>query len=541
MFPPSVRLIAVTFSLIFCASGRADVSLSDLFADHMVLQADRPISIWGRAAAGEEVSVSLNGQTARAAAAADGKWAVSLPAQKAGGPYEIEITGRNQIVLHDVLIGEVWVASGQSNMNMRVYPTPPWTLGVVDYERVIAAANHPEIRVFTVFDEASDRPKEEIHGRWEVCTPRTVGNFSAVAYFFAERLQGDLKIPVGMIVSAVGATSIIQWLAPGDATEFPGAQRGAELYAKRKAAATDKLAEYEQKLASYYDENRKDRDIPGKLTPHIEPFKGHFGQPGGLYNAMIAPLTAFPIQGFLWSQGESDSAWAAEYRKALQTLITSWRTAWKEPEAPFLIVQAGARVPFPPKPTETTEPAPVSPVDNRAKLRLAQAAVESLVPKSAVIVSCDLGHPNVHFPDKKPVGNRLALAALKITYGREVEDYRGPIATKASAVNNTLEVEFESPNGRLLSHSGGTLSAFEIAGADGKFWPANAKISGDKVVLSSGFVKSPTQVRYGLSSYPFMSLFDAKGIPARPFVRDVANEKAEEEVLKTSSTDTDSE
>lgn len=522
----------VVFAMSFCLyeTVRAEVTLGDLFADHMVFQADKPLVIWGKASPGEDVEVKLGAQAARVKAGEDGKWKVELPAQKAGGPHVVEITGRNKIVLNDVLIGEVWVASGQSNMNMRLYPTPPWTLGVVDYPRVIAEAKHPEIRFFTVYDESSDAPKDEVHGRWEVCSPETAANFSAVPYFFAERLQGELKVPVGMIVSAVGSTSILQWLPARLAAEFPGGQRGLELVAKRRAAAQDKLAEYDQKLPGYYEQNRKDRTLPGKLTAHIEPFKGHFAQPGGLYNAMVEPLTGFRIKGFLWWQGESDSSWAAGYTKALQTLIETWRGAWKEPEAPFLFVQSGARVPYPPKPPEPGQPEAPPAGENRIKLRFAQAVVENLVPNSAMVVSCDLGHPNVHFPDKKPVGDRLALAGLKLAYGRGDADYKGPRATKATTVNGALAVEFEGGNGRLVSHSGGMLSGFEVAGADGKFWMANAKVDGRKVVVSSGFVKEPTRVRYGWDEFPFMSLFDAEGWPARPFVRDVANEKAEEAV-----------
>jgi len=396
------RFTVIALSIALCGVARADVSLSDLFADHMVVQADQPIAIWGHATPGEEVSVSLNAQTAKATTSADGKWSAVLPAQKAGGPHVVEITGHNKIVLNDVLVGEVWLASGQSNMSMRVYPTPPWTLGVVDYEKVIAEANHPTIRFFTVYDEASDNPKEEIHGSWQVCNPETAANFSAVAYFFAERLQGDLKTPVGMIVSAVGATSIIQWLAPNAAAEFPGGQRGLDLVAKRRAAATAALKDYEGKLPAYYAGSRKDQAVPGRLTPHLEPYKGHFAQPGGLYNAMIAPLTGFRIKGFLWWQGEGDNSWAAGYTKALKTLIESWRASWKEPDAPFLLVQSGAHVPYPPKPSDPSQPDATSSADNWPKLRLAQAAVADLVSHSAVAISCDLGHPNVHFPNKSP-------------------------------------------------------------------------------------------------------------------------------------------
>lgn len=524
---------------LFALSGGAlaEVSVSDLFADHMVVQANQPVKVWGKAAPGEAVTVSFDAQSAKATTGADGRWKVELPAQKAGGPHKITIAGKNTITINDVLVGEVWVASGQSNMSMRVYPTPPWTIGVADYEREIAEANYPQIRFFTVTNEGSEVAKNEIHGVWEVCSPQTVGNFAAVPYFFAEKLNTELKQPMGMIVSAVGATSIMQWLPPAELTKMPNAKEGLDLAAKRLATGKDKLEAYRNSLPAYYETARKDRAIPGKLTPHVDAYKGYFGQPGGLYNAMIAPLLGYPIAGFLWWQGEGDSVMAGGYGDALKTLIASWRAGWQEPDAPFLIVQTGGRVPFPPKPTDPSKPAPVNAGENRIKLRFGQAAAADTTTNAALAVSCDLGHPNVHSPYKKPVGERLARAALKMTYGQGTENYTGPLATTVTAKDGAILVEFKNTNGKLVSHSGGNLTNFEIAGADGKFIVANADIKGDKVIVSHGDVKEPTIVRYGWSEFPFMSVYDSSGLPARPFVRDIANPNAEAEAMKASPGD----
>ena len=533
----SLLTSGIAASVALSGQARAEVSVSDLFADHMVVQANQPVKVWGKAAPGEAVTVSLDTQSAKVTTGTDGKWAVELPAQKAGGPHTITIAGKNTITINDVLVGEVWVASGQSNMSMRVYPTPPWTIGVADYEREIAEASYPQIRFFTVTNEGSEVEKDEIHGAWEVCSPQTVGNFAAVPYFFAEKLNAELKQPMGMIVSAVGATGIVQWMPTPEVAKLPDTKDGLELAAKRNEAGKDKRAAYRESLAAYYEEARQDRAIPGKLTPHREPYKGYFGQPGGLYNAMIAPLLGYPIAGFIWWQGEGDSAMAGDYANALKVLIASWRAGWREPEAPFLIVQTGGRVPFPPKPTDPSKPAPADPGENRIKLRLGQAATADGVPGTALVVSCDLGHPNVHSPYKKPVGERLARTALKMTYGRDTENTTGPLATTATAKDGAILVEFKNANGKLVCHSGGALTNFEIAGADGKFIVANADVKGDKVIVSHADVKEPTTVRYGWSEFPFMSLYDESGLPARPFVRDVANPNAEAEAMKPSPRD----
>lgn len=529
-------LLLAPLLLNLAGPGRADVTLPDIIADHMIIQADQPSHFWGKADPNEAVTVTMNGQSAKTAAGADGKWSLNLPAQKAGGPTTVDIAGKNKIQLSDVLVGEVWLASGQSNMDMRVYPTPPWTNGVTDYKKVIEEATNTNIHFFTVFIEASEKPEDEIHGAWEVCSPATAGNFSAVGYFFALKLQADLKVPVGIINSSVGATSITSWLDAEHVAQLPNAKRAIDATARHLADNAQKLDDYRLSLVDYHKKAREDRKTPGKLTNHPELYKGYVFQPSGCYNAMIAPIVGYPIRGFLWWQGESDSSWAAGYTEALKTLIETWRAKWNEPDAPFLVVQISGRGPLPPKKGEAPKPI----TDNWPKQRIAQAAVVDKVPHTAIAISCDLGdYEMVHFPNKRPVGERLELAALRLAYDQDKIDYFGPLVDKVAVKDDTLTVQFKS-DGNLVSSSGTEVGGFEIAGADKAFHPAIGKLSGDTLTLTSKEVAAPIAVRYGWNEFPKMTLFDARGLPARPFIRDTTNPHAEADAVQAPAATPDS-
>lgn len=467
----ALLLVAVLLELGVTAHGA--VSVSDLFADHMVLQRGVPLRLWGHADATENVMVTLNGQTATTSADTDGNWKVELPAQKSGGPYTLEITGKNKLELTDVLIGDVWVASGQSNMGMLLYPTPPWTHGVTDYQAEIAAANHPTLRFFKTFNEAAESPKAEIHGVWQTCTPEHAANFSAVAYYFGQSLNTKLNQPIGIIVSAVGSTSIVSWLDQERAMHLPSGPKGLAHAAEKRQAAGAKMNQYRQsELPAYYARSRTDLATSGKLTPHPEPYKGYLFQPSGCYNAMIAPLTRLPITGFIWYQGEGDNTWAAGYTQAFEALIQSWRAAWQESEAPFLFVQISAYDAYASnKKLDPSKPLPAAIADNWPKQRLAQSAALEL-PRTGMAVSCDFGdHITPHYPDKKPVGERLARLALHLLYGQAIE-YHGPIAGKITAQDHALVVPFETGGGQLQGKGAAGLAGFELAGADKIFHPA---------------------------------------------------------------------
>jgi len=297
---------------------------------------------------------------------------------------------------------EVWVASGQSNMGMVLYPTPPWTHGVTDWQTEIAAANPPTLRYFKTFIEASETPKAEIHGMWETCTPENAANFSAVAYYFGESLNRKLRVPVGLVGSAVGATSIVSWFDQEHAAQMPSGANGLATAAVRRKEAGPKMQAYRAALPRYYQAAREDRATPGKLTAHPEPYKGYTFQPAGCYNAMIAPLIGLPISGIIWYQSESDNTRAAEYTRDFESLIESWRAAWHQPDAPFLFVQIAAHDAFAPnKKLAPSKPLPAQIIDNWPKQRLAQAAALEL-PRTGMAVSCDFGdHTTPRYPDKR--------------------------------------------------------------------------------------------------------------------------------------------
>lgn len=519
--------------LWFAATVRGNVSVSDLFANHMVLQCGVPMRIWGRATAGEIVTVMFNSQTFKTTAGTDGKWMVLFPAQKSGGPFTLEIAGKNKLEISDVLVGDVWVASGQSNMGMTLYPNLPWTHGVTDYQAEIAAANHPTLRFFTIFREASETPKDEIHGIWQTCTPKSAANFSAVAYYFGQSLNRKLNKPIGMIVSAVGSTGIISWLDADQVKQFPQGTKGLAIATQKRKLAGDKMDQYRQtEQPAYYALCRQDVTVPGKMATHPEPYKGYLFQPAGCYNAMIAPITHLPITGFVWYQGEGDTRWASGYTKAFETLIQSWRAVWHEPEAPFLFVQLSAHDAYASnKKLDPTKPLPPELIDNWPRQRLAQAVALEL-PHTGMAVSCDFGnHTTPHYPDKKPVGERLARLALKMRYGYDIETH-GPIAGKAVALGSSLIISFASGGGKLVSKSGEHLAGFEIAGRNKVFYVATATIQGGQVIISSPRVKTPMIARYGWAEYPTMSLYNTAGLPAPPFVRDVGNDHAEADAIK---------
>jgi len=498
------------------ATARAEVVLSDLFADHMIFQRGAPIRIWGKADAGEKISVAFHGATADGVTASDGTWSVTLPAQAAGGPYTVEIQGTNRLTLQDILVGDVWIASGQSNMDMHLYPQEPWTHGVIDYRNEITAANHPNLRFFTTITEASVKKKDAIHGVWEVCTPQSVANFSAVAYYFAQKVLGETGIPEGVILSAVGSTSVTSWLSPDVARQFTDGPQNLEAAAQKWTEAGPQATSYEAGLPTYYARWKAEHLIPGRTPGNGGPYKGFLFQTSGLYNAMIAPLTAFPVKGFIWYQGESDATNYAAYPEKMKALINSWRMAWGEPDAPFYFVQIACCDTG--KHMEAAKATVFS--DNWAQERLAQEAVLE-IPHTGMAVSADQGdHTTPHYANKKPVGERLALIALNKDYGQNVV-YQGPQLDGISSKGNQVTLHFQVGDGALISKTGNILAGFELAGSDSVFHSAIAKIDGSTVVVSSPDVSFPAFVRYGWGSFPKMSLFNRSTLPAPSFLRKI--------------------
>ncbi|MGD0092852.1 MAG: sialate O-acetylesterase [Planctomycetota bacterium] len=438
-------LKTLAFCWLFAGSVRAAAVLPQVFSDHMVLQANMATPIFGTAAPGEQVAVAINDQKKTAAADKDGKWTVRLDAMKPGGPFELRVSATNTLAVKDVLVGEVWLASGQSNMKFPLNraANAPAEMG---------QANFPQIR----YTNGS---------KWVVCSPQTCGSWSAVAFFFAVELQQHSKSPVGIIETAVN---------------------GALCQAFISKAALDA----DQQLLADVSKHNKD-----DIAIH--------------WNSLLAPVAGYGIQGALWFQGEGNRDFPVTYRKLLSALIADWRKQWGQGDFPFLVCQLTNFQQKKPEPWEGKDCA----------LRESQLKVVQAVPNTALVVTVDLNDgTDVHFPNKKPCGQRLALAARGIAYGEKIE-YSGPIFKAAKFEGGKATVSFTHVGGGL-SVKGGTLTGFLLCGADKKWVRAEVAIAGDEVVVKNDKVAQAVAVRYGWERNPDCNLYNKEGLPASPFRSD---------------------
>jgi sialate O-acetylesterase len=438
----------------------AEVKPNILFSDGAVLQRGLAVPVWGTANDGEKVTVEIAGQTATTTAQG-GKWKVELKPLEAGGPFEMKISGDNTVTVNNLLVGEVWVASGQSNME--------WTLNASFQPEVEKPkANFPQIRMITAKKVASLQPLDQIEGKWEECTPQTVGGFSAVAYYFARDLHAKLGVPVGIISTSWGGTPAQAWTS---AEGFEG----------------------HPELKGYADHLKAMTELPAQNSNQ---------QPAVLYNAMISPVIPYGMRGVIWYQGESNAGQSKQYQTLFPALIADWRAKWKLGDFPFLYVQIA---PFKGQPPE---------------IREAQFLTLSKSKNTAMAVTTDYGDANdIHPKQKEPVGARLSLAARALAYGEKIV-YSGPLYDAMKAADGKAEISFRSVGGGLVAKDG-ELKGFTIAGADGKFVPAKAEIAGEKVVVSAEGVADPKAVRYGWANVPEVNLFNKEGLPASPFRTDV--------------------
>jgi sialate O-acetylesterase len=474
---------------------RADVKPHALFSDGMVLQQGAQCPIWGTADPGEQVSVifETKPRAATTIAAAvnadnDGKWRINLhlASEMAGGPYTLTIKGKNTIPLKDVYVGEVWVCSGQSNME--------WPLArTVNAEEAIQNAKNPMIHLFTVQKNPSDKPLDGFKGdpKWSECNPDTVKSFSAVAYYFGRELQKARNVPVGLIHTSWGGTRAEAW------TSQPILEAHEEW--KNESVNYHKAAEQYKEVVKKAKENG--------AKPPRNPTNQN--SPSALYNGMIAPLIPYAIKGAIWYQGESNAGKAYAYRKLFPTMIQNWRDDWKQGDFPFLFVQLA---PFKPIVIEPQE-------SDWAELREAQLLTTLKLKNTGMAVLTDVGNPKDIHPQKKgPVGARLALAARGIAYGEQIE-YSGPIYDKMTIKDGKAVLSFKHV-GKGLEAKDGELKGFTIAGADKKFHNAKAEIQGDTVLVWSDDVKEPVAVRYGWADCPVVNLWNKDGLPASPFRTD---------------------
>ncbi len=473
----------------------ATVSMPALFADHMVIQRDDPVHVWGDADAGEAVTVAFRGEQRTATADSLGRWSVELQPGKAGGPFIVTVRGANTIALKDVMVGDVWIASGQSNMGFALREAK-------NAQQEIAAANLPLVRLLQVKQRYADYPREDlpVNIPWSVCSPQSAAHFSAVAFFFAREISRREQVAVGVIESDWGGTPAEAW------TSMSALSRDASLMPVFSAWSA--MADAESQTLRAEAKERKDivkqtgdpddANLPVPWHPIFNAWA-----PASLYDGMIAPLTRFPMRGVIWYQGESNSDALRDpfYARLFQTLIQDWRSAWSEGNFPFLFVQiANYRS---------------GPEDHWPEVREAQREALNLA-DTAMTVTIDIGDPNnIHPKDKQDVGHRLALAARALTYGEHVE-FSGPLYRTMSREGNTLRLYFDHADGGLIV-KGDSLLGFEVAGSDGKFAPANAAVDGDTVVLSSPSAPKPVEARYAWAANPACNLFNKDGLPASPF------------------------
>ena len=510
--------IAMLLCMVLAQSSTAAVKLHPLFCDHVVLQQGKDMPVYGTAAAGERVEVTFQGKTASAEADKEGNWKVTLGKFEAGGPFDMTVKGVDTVTIKDILIGEVWVASGQSNMAIGVQ-------SCVNGPQEAMAADFPRIRMFNVGQVLAHKPQRSCYGAWSVCSPGTANEYSAVAFFFARELHKAIKTPVGIINSSIGATPAEAWTSV-DGFADPVLAHYRKEYEQNFASITQSLEGYFKDLDAWKAQslvNAKE----GNPVQHVPPIPAQFGdwrQPCGLYNGMIAPLTGFPIRGVIWYQGEGNTGKTVEHRTLFPALIKDWRQKWGE-EFPFLFVQL----------CNYGHSAVQVGESNWAELRESQAMTLKL-PKTAMAVTIDIGEGDIHPRNKQDMGARLALAAQAIVHGQDVV-YIGPTYNKMTVQGGKVRLEFTNLGGGLTTQSGKTLiprpevkdtplagselKRFEIAGADKKFVWANAKTDGDTVLVWSESVPNPVAVRFCWADNPDgCNLYSKAGLPAGPFRTD---------------------
>jgi sialate O-acetylesterase len=461
--------LLVLWTVLCAVTASAAVKLPSIIGDNMVLQRDRAVPVWGWDDAGAKVTVILGEAKATATADANGRWAVELPAMKAGGPHTMTIEGTDTVTLKNILVGEVWVCSGQSNME--------WTVQSSDNpQQEIAAANHPMIRHIKIPHVPMDTPQNNVPSDgWRVCSPETVAGFTAVGYYFGRHLNKELDVPIGLIGSNWGGTRIEPWTPPVGFQSVPA------------------LKDIADNLANFPTKNAE-----GKVN-HQSPL--------ALYNGMIHPLLPFAIRGAIWYQGESNNGEGMLYYEKKKALINGWRSVWNDPNMPFYFVQL----------------APYRYGGDPTRLAgIWEAQLKSLdIPNTGMAVTVDIGNvTDIHPRNKQDVGKRLALWALAKTYGETGLVYSGPLYKSLKIDGNKAIVSFDHVGGGLVSRDGQPLTHFQVAGESGEFVAAQAEIVGDTVVVSAESVAKPVAVRFAWHQEAEPNLSNKDGLPASPFRTD---------------------
>ncbi len=486
--------------LTIIGSLHAAIHLPALISDHMVLQQGMPVRIWGTADASEIVRVEFQGQSVSTAAGADGKWQVWLRPLTTAGPLDMSIGSiANTTTIHDVLVGEVWLGSGQSNMAFQLS-------SAVNHDVEIDRASYPLIHLFEVKRVVSDQPLDDVAGTWQVCNPETAKDFSAVEYFFGRHLHETLHVPLGLIESDWGGTPAQSWTSRTAMESDPALKFVLDDWDRVLANYPTEKAGYDQKMEEWT--KAADRAKAAGTNPPDRPNSpqgpGHSHTPAGLFNAMIHPLIPYAIRGVIWYQGESNASekHAYRYRRLFGAMIEDWRNRWGEGDFPFLFVQLAN--------FHASEWWPVLRESQTETLRLRN---------TGMAVTIDIGESrDIHPKNKQDVGLRLALAALHIAYGKPLE-YSGPIFREATPEGSTMRVYFSHADG-MQAKGGVALAGFTIAGVDNQFVPAEAHTDGGTVLVSSPRVANPVAVRYAWADDPAANLVNQAALPASPFRSD---------------------
>ena len=493
--------LTVSFVVALTSSTLADVKLPGLFSDNMVLQQNMRVPIWGWADEGEKVTVSFRNSKATALTKG-GRWQVVLGSFKEGGPDQLTVSGQNTITLTNVMVGEVWVCSGQSNME--------WPLSSsFESQGDISTSSNPMLRLFTVPRLKAEQPVPDVKASWVESSPESTPKFSAVAYYFGRALQTARKVPVGLIHTSWGGSPAEVWMR----------QQVLDANPEYKKSILDKYAadlnQYQEDLARFNKEQEQLKQ-QGQASDKKAPQKPNW-KPAELYNGMIVPLLPYAIKGAIWYQGESNAGRAYQYRSLFADMIRNWRQDWGEGNFTFLAVQLA---PWDKNKKRSLEEITAAPGDSDwAELREAQIMAAQTLPKVGIAVITDVGDKDdIHPTRKQPVGERLALAAREIAYGEKLV-YSGPTYKSMKISGNKIILTFNNV-GRGLEARDGELKGFSIAGADQKFVLAKAAVQGNKVVVSNLQVSQPVAVRYGWADYPVVNLWNKDGLPASPFRTD---------------------
>jgi sialate O-acetylesterase len=496
------RFFKSFFFLAFLTSNiaLAQIKLPGIISDNMILQQNSKVALWGWAKPGEKVSIvnSWNNKSATVTTDASGKWLTYVATTKAGGPYQLTFKASNTIEVKNILLGEVWLASGQSNMEFFIgkMPNPSYN-GVINHDGVMKDAEHSDIRTIDVPNKVADEPQTDFKGEWKLCSANAIDTFSAVAYFFAREINKATGFPVGIINSTWGGTPAESWtkkeVLQGDSDLNPILVR----YQKAVDIFPEESEKYKTVLAKWKEDTSKRKGAAprGPMGPN------HNQSPYKLYNGMIVPIEPYIIKGVIWYQGENNADRAFQYRKLFPAMINNWRSDWKNSKLPFYFVQIS--------PHRSQNP----------EIRDAQLYVYRHTPYTGMAVTTDNGDSlNIHPRNKELVGKRLSLWALRNEYGKKSIIVSGPLYKSMKIEGNKIRISFDFDKGLVAKD--GALKEFAITDDDQNFVAANAKIEGNTVVVWSDEVQHPKAVRFAWKNVPHPNLFNGAGLPASPFRTD---------------------